>query len=79
LDKDKLTYIWQVVPESTDKKSGGDAEIAPKPLRGVFSRRTRRSNSVEFDAPKPGQYRIFIYVFDGNNNVATANIPFLVQ
>jgi hypothetical protein len=79
LDKDKLTYIWQVVPESTDKKSGGDAEIAPKPLRGVFNRGTRRSSSVQFEAPKAGQYRLFIYVFDGNNNVATANIPFLVQ
>jgi hypothetical protein len=79
LDGDRLTYIWQVVPESTDKKSGGDAEIAPKPLRGIFNRSTRRQNSVQFHAPKAGQYRLFIYVFDGNNNVATANIPFLVK
>lgn len=79
LDGDKLTYVWQVVPESTDKKSGGDAEIAPKPLRGIFNRGTRRTNSVSFEAPKSGQYRLFIYVYDGNNNVATANIPFLVK
>jgi hypothetical protein len=78
-DGDRLTYVWQVVPESTDKKSGGDAEIAPKPLRGVFPRRARRLNNVIFDAPKPGQYRLFIYVYDGNNSVATANIPFLVK
>lgn len=79
LDGDKLTYVWQIVPESTDKKSGGDAEIAPKPLKGIFNRGSRKSNAVEFEAPKPGQYRIFIYIFDGNNNVATANIPFLVK
>lgn len=79
LDGDKLTYVWQIVPESTDKKSGGDAEIAPKPLKGIFKRSSRKLNAVEFEAPKPGQYRIFIYIFDGNNNVATANIPFLVK
>jgi hypothetical protein len=79
LDGDKLTYVWQIVPESTDKKSGGDAEIAPKPLNGIFKRSSRKLNAVEFEAPKPGQYRVFIYIFDGNNNVATANIPFLVK
>lgn len=79
-DGDRLTYIWQIVPESTDKKSGGDAEIAPKPLRGIFRRNTRRLNQVNFEVPrKPGQYRLFIYIFDGNKNVATGNIPFLVQ
>ena len=79
LDGDKLTYVLQIVPESTDKKSGGDAEIAPKPLSGIFKRSSRKLNAVEFEAPKPGQYRVFIYIFDGNNNVATANIPFLVK
>lgn len=79
-DNDKLIYIWQVVPESTDKKSGGDAEIAPKPLRGVFKKGTRKQNSVTFVAPKKtGAYRLFIYIFDGNNNVATGNIPFYIQ
>ncbi len=78
-DKDKLTYIWQIVPESTDKKSGGDAEIAPKPLRGIFNRGTQKLSKVSFEAPKSGQYRLFLYIFDGNNNVATGNIPFLVR
>lgn len=78
-DNDRLTYVWQVVPESTDKKSGGDAEIAPKPLKGIFGRATRAQNEVAFTVPnKPGQYRLFLYVFDGKNNVATGNIPFLV-
>ena len=78
-DGDALTYLWQIVPESTDKKSGGDAEIAPKPLRGIFGRSTRKQNDVTFIAPnKPGQYRLFLYIFDGKSNVATGNIPFMV-
>jgi hypothetical protein len=78
-DGDQLVYRWELIPESTDKKSGGDAEIAPKPVRGVFNRGTRKQSQVSFESPKPGQYRLFIYVLDGKNNVATGNIPFLVK
>jgi hypothetical protein len=79
-DNDDLTYIWQIVPESTDKKSGGDAEIAPKPLKGIFRKASKKQSNVRFMAPKKqGQYRLFLYVFDGKNNVATANIPFIVK
>lgn len=78
VDGDKLKYVWQVIPESTDKKSGGDAEIAPKPLNGIFGRQTLTQNEVAFSVPKAGQYRLFIFVYDGKNKVGTANIPFLV-
>jgi hypothetical protein len=74
-----LTYLWQIVPESTDKKSGGDAEIAPKPLPGIFSKSSKKQNQVTFTLPaKPGQYRLFLYIFDGQKNVATGNIPFMI-
>ena len=33
-----------------------------------------------FKAPvKTGAYRFFVYAYDGNGNVATANIPFYVR
>ena len=31
-DNDKLTYRWELLPESTDIKSGGDAESKPEPV-----------------------------------------------
>jgi hypothetical protein len=78
-DGDKLKYVWQVIPESTDKKTGGDAERAPSPLKGIFNKSTLDKEKVDFISPqKPGQYRLFLFIFDGNNNVATGNIPFIV-
>lgn len=77
-DNDKLTTRWELLPESTDLKSGGDRESRPTAVPG-------RVNNVAVDkailtAPEEkGAYRLFLYVTDGNNNVATANIPFFVQ
>lgn len=77
-DDDPLTYVWEVVPESTDLKTGGDRESEPKPLKGLVVSQERINATIK--APKrPGAYRIFVYVYDGNNNAATANIPVLVE
>src|SRR5690606_24848285 len=74
-DNDKLTARWELLPESTDLKSGGDRESRPEAIPGLV-----KNNTVEqatLTAPqKEGAYRLFLYVSDGNNNVATANIPF---
>ena len=79
-DDDKLTYEWQIIPESTDKKTGGDKERAPRPLKGFFPKNSTSKSIVKFYTPKKeGEYRLFLYVHDGNGNVATGNIPFKVQ
>lgn len=79
-ENDKLKYEWLIIPESNDKKTGGDAERAPKPVKGIFNKATQKKNNVVFNAPsKPGEYRIFLYVHDGNGNVATGNIAFKVN
>ena len=35
-DRDLLTFEWQVVPESTDLKTGGDRESEPEPVKGLI-------------------------------------------
>lgn len=77
-DGDEILYDWQLIPESTDKRTGGDKERAPKPIKGVFSKADLKKSNVEFQVAKPGQYRLFLFAKDGNGNVATGNIPFLV-
>ncbi len=74
---DALTYFWDVKPESTDLGDGGDRESVPPSLPGLV---TGSGAEVTLKAPqKPGPYRLFIYVFDGNDHAAHANIPFLVK
>ena len=78
-DGDKVVYNWQLIPESTDKRTGGDKERAPKPVSGIFKKSDLSNNEVVFKVGKPGQYRLFLFAEDGNGNTATGNIPFLIE
>lgn len=76
-DRDPLTYTWDIRPESTDKRSGGDPEKVPAPLPGEIE---VLQNEFRVKLPdQPGPYRIFVYVTDGHNHAATANLPILVR
>ena len=77
-EEDKIIYQWQIIPESNDKKTGGDKEKAPKPLKGIFRKSDSFKNKVSFSIQFPGEYRLFIFAKDGNGNVATGNIPFKI-
>ena len=78
-DGDELNYYWELLPESTDIKSGGDKESKPKALEIKF-KSGQQSGDIKFKAPvKEGAYRIFAYVSDGHGNVATANFPFYIK
>jgi beta-galactosidase/beta-glucuronidase len=77
-EQNTLTYRWELLPESTDLKEGGDAESRPSPIEGRFSKASE--GQVQLKAPaQAGAYRLFVYVSDGQNKVATANIPFFVR
>lgn len=77
-DHDSLIYKWEIYYESTEKKEGGDKEDKPEALSGLILNGEGRQ--LSFNAPeKEGPYRLFVYVFDNNNNVATANAPFYVK
>ena len=75
---DLLSYHWELLPESTDLKQGGDRENRPAPVAGSVPAGGKAVTL--FAVPKqPGAYRLFVYAHDGHGNVATGNIPFLVQ
>ena len=76
-DNDDLTFTWELLPESTDIKSGGDAESRPDAVPIKAKSDDLNTSVLEFRAPrKEGPYRLFVYVRDGNGNAATANFNF---
>ncbi len=78
-DGDVLKYRWELLPESTDIKSGGDAESRPEPVE-IAIKPGSENGVLNFKAPKKeGAYRLFAYIYDGQGNAATANIPFYVK
>ena len=75
--KNTLRYDWKILAESTDKKSGGDAEEAAKEIGGLIQ--NRKKAAINFRAPhKAGAYRLFVSIYL-NGKVAYANIPFWVE
>jgi hypothetical protein len=77
-DQDPLSYSWEVMEESTERKMGGDAESVPKRLAGLIA--DPKQSEITLKAPdKAGAYRLFAYVFDGKGHAAHANIPFYVD
>lgn len=76
-NKDELTYLWELYPESTDLKSGGDVEAKPPSIPGKISGNGK--DKITLKTPmKEGKYRLFVSVTDGEK-VAYTNIPFYVQ
>ncbi|MGB3545148.1 glycoside hydrolase family 2 TIM barrel-domain containing protein [Rubrivirga sp.] len=76
-DGDDLRYEWELLPESTDIRAGGDAEDRPDAIDIAVVRRD--DGTLVMRAPRgEGPYRMFLYAYDGNGNVATANFPFHV-
>lgn len=75
---DKLRYRWELLDEATKVGNGGDHEDRPKNMENMLTKAI--NGRVTLKAPvKEGAYRLFVYVSDGNNKVATANIPFYVK
>lgn len=77
-ENDGLTYDWQVVAESTDRKSGGDHENTPAVIAGCILDPSGPKVTVR-TPEQPGAYRLFIYVRDGRGGGCSENVPFFVQ
>ena len=77
-NNDKITHRWELLPESTDLKNGGDHESRPVAIEGLLKTINKTTAMLKCDL-KEGAYRLFLYSGDGHNKVATANIPFYVK
>ncbi len=77
-DNDKLSYRWELLTEPTQVGEGGDFESRPKAVENVISGIANNGRATLKAPGKEGAYRLFVYVTDGNNNVATG-LPFYVK
>lgn len=77
-DNDQLTYHYELLHEATKVGEGGDHEDRPTAIAAGLESQTSAQANLVAPATK-GAYRLFVYVRDGKNNVATANIPFYVN
>ncbi len=76
-DNDALSYEWFIMPETQSKAGGGDFENDLEPIKGLIKINNR--HKVEFKTPSAGNYRLYVFVRDGHNNIAAANCPFMVK
>ncbi|MBN1407428.1 MAG: DUF4434 domain-containing protein [Calditrichaceae bacterium] len=77
-ENDSLIVDAELLPESTDLGDGGDHESRPETINNLISK--TEQNTVTFNTPsKKGAYRIFVYIRDGHNHAAAANVPFYVE
>lgn len=77
-ENDRLVVNWLIVPESTDIKSGGDAESAPLPVKRKVTKGSKDAVSI-YAPSEDGGYRLFVFVYDGHGHYAYDNIPFWVN
>jgi hypothetical protein len=77
-DHDQLNYKWEIMEESSSNKSGGDRENIPE-IHKLDMESIKKGIITFYSPEKSGAYRLFVYIDDGNNHSAHANIPFYVE
>jgi hypothetical protein len=77
-NKDRLAYRWELLEEASKLGDGGDHEDRPAGIESMVTDQENGKATLK-TPPKPGAYRLFVYITDGKNKVGTANIPFYVK
>ena len=76
---DELRYVWDIRAESSDRKTGGDAEAAPPSFPDAIEK-GQGTPRIEFKIPdRPGAYRVFVTAYDGQGGAVAHNLPFFVE
>lgn len=78
-DGDTLNYVWEILPEGGyDGIIGGDAEVRPAPIKGLFLK--NEGSTLHFNIPAySGAYRLFCHAYDGKGGGGYINVPFFVS
>ncbi len=75
---DNLSYEWVIQKEVIERSQGGAHEEEPGKVDFVV--KSDSNGELRFVSPEEsGEYRLFCYVYDGNNKAGTANVPFYVD
>jgi hypothetical protein len=77
-DGDPLTFQWNVLRESTDRKVGGDAEKAPPTVKGCLEVGANAERALLTCPREAGAYRLVVTVRDGKGSGCSDNWPFFV-
>lgn len=76
-ESDPLRIRWELRAESTDRRTGGDRESVPRAFPSAILEQGKTTTRVSL--PAPGEYRLFVFVYDSHGNAATANVPLRAQ
>ena len=74
-----LSYHWELLKEVDKKLESDGGDFEPRPETVWHQRVDSSLDRVEFPAPAPGAYRLFVLVVDSHGGAATANLPVLVE
>jgi hypothetical protein len=77
-EQDSLRVEWEVRPESQWREDRKTLQIRDEPLPNVVLVPDQFKTTVRTPA-KPGPYRLYVTVYDGQGGASTANFPFYVQ
>jgi hypothetical protein len=78
-DGDPLRFEWEVLEEPTRFGYGGHGEAKPPAVRGAVPAAANAARLAVRAPTRPGAYRIFVAVYDGQGHYGGANLPFEVR
>jgi len=74
-----VTLKWEVRKDvSKNPSTGGDVEPATPPIEGTVTKTQDKSAEIVMPSA-PGDYRIFVYVYNQHGGAAAANLPVQVK
>jgi len=77
--KETLSYQWELLKEVDKSLESDGGDFEPRPETVWQQMGDSSLDKIEFTAPQPGEYRLFVVVEDSYGGAATANLPVLVE